>query len=115
MATKRKNKMEVKGKIKVIGSTQSFDSGFTKRQVVITTAEQYPQDIAIDFVKDKCAVLDAYKVGQDVTVSINLRGSEYNGKYYVNLQGWKIEKVGENELTPTKAVKPQVEETDLPF
>jgi hypothetical protein len=106
--------MEVQGKIKVIGSTQSFDSGFTKRQVVVTTAEQYPQDIAIDFVKDKCAVLDAYKVGQDVTVSINLRGSEYNGKYYVNLQGWKIESGATAQ--PTKAVKTQVEEeTDLPF
>ena len=107
--------MEVKGKIKVIGSTQSFDSGFTKRQVVITTAEQYPQDIAIDFVKDKCSVLDTYTVGQDATVSINLRGSEYNGKYYVNLQGWKIESGATTQ--PTKTAKELVEEDDssLPF
>ena len=105
--------MQVQGKIKVIGLTQSFDSGFTKRQVVITTAEQYPQDISIDFVKDKCSVLDAYTVGQDVTVSINLRGSEYNGKYYVNLQGWRIES---GATTEKKAVN-QVEEAvdDLPF
>ena len=105
--------MEVKGKIKVIGSTQSFDSGFSKRQVVITTAEQYPQDIAIDFVKDKCGILDAYTVGQDATVSINLRGSEYNGKYYVNLQGWKIESGATAQ--PTKAVKQEEEIDDEVF
>lgn len=87
--------MEVKGKIKVIGTTEAVGSnGFTKRQVVVETADQYPQQIAIDFVKDKCSVLDAYKVGDEVEVGINLRGNEYNGKYYVNVQGWKINKLG---------------------
>ncbi|MEN8887140.1 MAG: DUF3127 domain-containing protein [Winogradskyella sp.] len=84
--------MEVKGKIKLIAETQTFDSGFTKRQLVVTTDEMYPQDVAIDFVKDKCDVLNAYKVGQSVQVGINIRGNEYNGKYYVSLQGWKIDK-----------------------
>ena len=84
--------MEVKGKIKLIAETQTFDSGFTKRQLVVTTDEMYPQDVAIDFVKDKCDVLNAYKVGESVSVGINIRGNEYNGKYYVSLQGWKIER-----------------------
>lgn len=105
--------MEVKGKIKVIGEVQNFDSGFTKRQVVVSTTEQYSQDIAIDFVKDKCSVLDAYKVGQDVTVSINLRGSEYNGKYYVNLQGWRIES-GSTTQPTASVVNPQTED-EAPF
>jgi hypothetical protein len=83
--------MEVKGTIKLIGTTQEVGSnGFTKRQLVVTTDEQYPQDIAVDFVKDKCSILDKYNVGQQVTVGVNLRGSEYNGRYYVNLQGWKL-------------------------
>lgn len=82
--------MEVTGRIKLIGETQSFDSGFTKREIVITTSEQYPQDIKIEFVKDKTSILDSYKVGQDVKVGINLRGNEYNEKYYVSLNGWKI-------------------------
>lgn len=82
---------QVKGKIKVINDTQTFDSGFQKREFVVTTDDQYPQDIKLEFVKDKCGILDTYKVGQDVTVSYNLRGNEYNGKYYVNLNAWRIE------------------------
>ena len=83
---------QVKGKVKLIAETQTFDSGFTKRQLVVTTDETYPQDVAIDFVKDKCDVLNAYKTGDSVEVGINIRGSEYKGKYYVSLQGWKISK-----------------------
>jgi len=84
--------MEVSGTIKIIGQTESVGSnGFTKRQLIVTTSEQYPQDLGIDFVKDKCDLLDKFKVGEGVKVHINLRGSEYNGRYFVNLQGWKIE------------------------
>ena len=90
---------EVKGKIKVINPTQTFDSGFQKREFVVTTDEQYPQDIELEFVKDKCAILDKYKVGSPVTVSYNLRGNEYNGNYYVNLQAWRVE-AGEQATQP---------------
>lgn len=83
---------EVKGSIKLIGQVESVgQNGFTKRLLVVTTQEQYAQDIPIDFVKDKCLLLDSFQVGQLVTVSVNLRGSEYNGKYYLSAQGWKIE------------------------
>ena len=83
--------MNVSGKIHLIGQTETVgNNGFTKRQIVVETSEQYPQKVAIDFVKDECSILDSYKVGQEVTVDVNVRGSEYNGKFYVNLQGWKI-------------------------
>jgi len=86
---------QITGVIKLINPTQTFDSGFQKREFVVTTKEQYPQDIKIEVVKDKCAVLDGYKVGQSVAVDYNLRGSEYNGKYYVSLQAWKIAASGD--------------------
>ena len=83
---------ELTGKIKVINDTQTFDSGFQKREFVVTTNDpNYPQDIKLELIKDKCSVLDTYKVGQDVKVSFNLRGNEFKGKYYVNLQAWRIE------------------------
>jgi len=86
--------MEVTGKVHLIGQTETVgNNGFTKRQIVIATDEQYVQHIPIDFVKDKTSLLDNYKVGDSVKVSINVRGSEYQGKYYVNLQGWRIEKL----------------------
>jgi hypothetical protein len=90
--------MEVTGNIKLIGETVTFDSGFTKRQVVVTTNDQYPQEIGIDFVKDNVNALDNFAVGQDVIVSVNLRGNEYNGKYYVSLNGWKIEEANGTDL-----------------
>ena len=84
--------MEVSGKVVVIGQTESVgQNGFTKRLVVVETNEQYPQKLPIDFVKDKTTLLDNISVGQDVKVYINLRGSENNGRWYSQIQGWKIE------------------------
>lgn len=83
--------MEIEGSIKEIFQTQSFDSGFTKREFVVTTKEQYPQDIKLELIKDRCDLVDAYKKGDQVKVHFNLRGNEYNGKYFVNLQAWRIE------------------------
>lgn len=87
------SEVKVEGNIKLIGEVQTFGSGFTKRQVVITTNETYPQEVGIDFTKDGCAKLDSFSVGMNVSVSINIRGNEHNGKYYVSLNGWKIETV----------------------
>lgn len=82
---------EAKGKIKVIFDTQTFPSGFSKREFVVTTAEsKYPQDLKFEVVKDKCGILDNYKVGNDVLVNFDVRGNEYNGKYYVSLSCWKL-------------------------
>ena len=83
---------EITGKIHLINDTQTFPSGFCKREFVITTEEKYPQQIKLESVKDGCDRLDAYQVGDDITVSFNLRGNEHNGKYYVSLQAWKFDR-----------------------
>lgn len=90
--------MEVIGKIKVIGEVQEFGSqGFKKRELVVTTDDQYPQMIMIEFNKDKTDLLNNFEIGTDVKVSINLRGREWinpqgEAKYFNSVQGWKIEK-----------------------
>ena len=89
--------MEVIGKIKLINETQTFGaSGFRKREMVVTTDEQYPQMLMIEFVQDKCDLLNSFSPGQDVKVSINLRGREWINpegvaKYFNSIQGWRIE------------------------
>ena len=66
--------MEVTGKIKKIDETKTFGaSGFRKREMVVTTEEQYPQMIMIEFVQDKTNLLDTYNEGDQVKVNINLR------------------------------------------
>ena len=114
--------MEVTGKIKVIGETETFGaSGFRKRNLVVTTAEQYPQDLAIEFVQDKVDVLNSYQVGQDVKVGINLRGREWINpegvaKYFNSIVGWRIDKA-ESNLEVAAAVVDSVmpPADDLPF
>ena len=89
---------QLQGTIKLINEVQSFNSGFTKREFVVTDQDdKYPQDVKFECIKDKCALLDGYSVGEKVNVSFNIRGNEYNGRYYVNLQAWRLEKVGGQE------------------
>ena len=81
--------MEIKGKIKRIGSSVVYGST-TVREMILTTEEQYPQTLSISFINDKATLLDSYGEGAVVNVAINLRGKEHNGKYYTNINGWKI-------------------------
>ena len=83
---------ELTGTVKLIADLVTFDSGFTKREFVVTTDDdRYPQDIKFECVKDRCTLLDAITPTQRVTVSFNLRGNEYKGRYVVSLSAWKIE------------------------
>ncbi|NHF58706.1 DUF3127 domain-containing protein [Flavobacteriaceae bacterium TP-CH-4] len=97
--------MEVEGKIKLIGETQTFgNNGFRKREVVVTTEEQYPQHIMVEFVQDKTELLNNFTVGQPVKISINLRGREWTNpqgevKYFNSIQGWRIESLQPAEST----------------
>ena len=85
---------EIIGTILEIYPEQQFASGFTKREFVVTTRDKYPQPIKLELTKEKCAQLDDYQPGDPVKVSFNLRGNEYQNRYFVNLQAWKIEPDG---------------------
>ena len=97
--------MKITGRLKFIGATQEVSASFKKREAVVTTNEQYPQQILIKFQQDKCDVLNGYNVGEEVEVSINLRGREWvnpqgETKYFNSIQGWKINKVGSQQQEP---------------
>lgn len=89
---------EITGTIRLINPTQEVSASFKKRELVVTTDEQYPQHILIEFNQDKCSVLDGYNVGDSVKIGINLRGREWlsptgETKYFNQIQGWNISKV----------------------
>ena len=89
--------MEVLGRVKLINPVQQVSASFKKRELVVTTEEQYPQHILIEFAQDKCSLLDNIQINEDVTVHINLRGREWvnqqgETKYFNQIQGWKIDK-----------------------
>jgi len=95
--------MDLIGKIKILNGTQVLgDNGFRKREVVITTEEQYPQHILVEFIQDKCDLLNNYAVGQEVKIDLNLRGREWVNpegvsKYFNAIQGWRIELISGQE------------------
>ena len=82
----------LKGTVKVVLDEQVFASGFNKREFVITdSADKYPQDIKFECVKDKVELVNKLNVGDQVEVTFDIRGNEYNDKFYVSLAAWKIE------------------------
>ncbi|MBB1569265.1 MAG: DUF3127 domain-containing protein [Capnocytophaga sp.] len=91
--------MEIQGRIKTIFATETVgQNGFQKRDLVITTDGQYPQDIIIQFAQGNCTVLDRFQVGQMVKIHFNLQGREWTSpqgevKYFNTVVGWKIEVV----------------------
>jgi hypothetical protein len=124
--------MEVTGKVKVVGAEQQVSPTFKKRELVVTTDEQYPQSIMIEFVQDKSDLLNNVTVGENVKVSINLGGREWvnpqgETKYFNSIKGWRIEKLqsevpsaGMAPMPPAEAFAPatdfkEEEHDDLPF
>lgn len=125
--------MELQGTVKKITEVQTFTSGFQKREMVLTTEEQYPQPINIEFLQEKGDLLNQLKEGDKVKVAINIRGREWTSpqgevKYFNSIVGWRVENLGAGgfETEPTaatpSATKPveskgvfEEDEDDLPF
>jgi hypothetical protein len=119
--------MELTGKIKVLNETQNIgDNGFRKREVVITTEEQYPQHILVEFIQDKCDLLDSYAVGQEVKIDLNLRGREWINpqgevKYFNSINGCRIEVIETTNPQPLEPIEINSlsfiddQDTDVPF
>ena len=123
--------MELLGKIKLIGDIKTYgDNGFRKRELVLTTEEQYPQHILIEFIQNNCELLDNYSIGQTVRIGINIRGREWESpdqgiKYFNSIQGWRIESLDDQvmysapEDLPIENDNPpkddDLTEDDLPF
>jgi hypothetical protein len=90
--------MEIKGRIQLINDTVVVSDKFKKRTFVVVTDETYPQEIEMQMTQDKCDLLDAFGVDNNVSVSINLRGRAWTNpqgetKYFNTVEAWKVDKV----------------------
>ena len=86
---------KITGNVKKIGDLQKFTSRFQKRDIVLTTKEDYPQDIQIEFLNDNVRKLATLKEGHEIEVDFNLRGREWTSpqgevKYFNSIVGWSI-------------------------
>jgi hypothetical protein len=91
---------EIEGILHKIYDTESKTSSFQTREFVITTEGTYPQFVKFQLTQDKCGLLDSYKEGEKVKVYFDLRGREWQGKYFTNLNAWKMDKAQSADLPP---------------
>ncbi len=85
-------------KIKLIADDQKVSDAFVKREIVLITNEQFPQHVTIEFTQDNVDLLDKFNVGEDVKISINILGREWQSpqgevKHFNTIRGWRIEKI----------------------
>jgi hypothetical protein len=108
------SELTIKGVIKLINPVKVISDKFSVREFVITTPDaKYPQEVIFQTVNDKMDIIAPYGQGQEVTVSFNVRGREYNGKYYNTLDAYKVQ----GEATPASVLDSILnnEQDDLPF
>lgn len=121
-----KNSTTIEGKIIHLGQVEQKSEKFRMRIVVVKTDGQYPQEIPVQFTNANVDKSDSLKLGDAVSVSCNIRGREYGGKWYLSLDAWRIEATAQS--TPvmplpaigqnvSKPLPPIVENNseDLPF
>jgi len=100
----------IKGAIKLINPIKVISDKFSVREFVVTTPDaKYPQDILFQTINDKMDVLESLGVGQQVEVSYNVRGREFNGRYYNTLDACKVQIIGQAAQTTNN------DDDDLPF
>ncbi|WKN29841.1 DUF3127 domain-containing protein [Porifericola rhodea] len=115
--------MEVKGKLIEIFDTTQISDRFQKREFVLEYADnpQYPEYVKFEAIQDRCAMLDDFKVGEEVTVFFNLKGRKWTDrqgetKYFNSLQAWRMQKGGSSGAgAPSEAHDTPPPMNDQPF
>lgn len=100
---------EIEGKLHKKFETENKTATFQAREFVILISEDnYPQYIKFQLTQDRCALIDDYEEGKPIKVHFDLRGREWNDKYFTNLNAWRLEKV------EAESTAPQSDEPELP-
>ena len=87
--------MEIKGTIVQINPVQTVGkNNFKKSSIWIETADQYPQTIEIEFVKEKADEIQSLSSGSNITVQIDIKGRKWTNpdgltRVFNTIQGWK--------------------------
>lgn len=97
------DQLKISGTVYRIESPVQVTEKLTKRNFIVSTGDKYPETVAFELINDKCDLADAFSEGQQVDVSFNVKGREYNGKFYTNLAAWKIEAAGGAQAAPAAA------------
>jgi len=94
---------EVEGALHKKFETENKTETFQAREFVIKTEGQYPQFVKFQLTQDRCQLVDPFNDGDMIKVYFDLRGREWNEKYFTNLNAWKIEKQTAEEAATENA------------
>ncbi len=117
---------EVNGKLHKKFDTENKTDTFQAREfVIVVESGNYPQYVKFQLVQDRCALVDTFEEGEEIKVHFDLRGREWNGKYFTNLNAWRVEKAApaaaaappaDDDFFPSADDEPSVAaDDDLPF
>lgn len=91
--------LDITGKLHKVFETEQKTESFKAREFVIETSGEYPQFVKFQTTQDRCALIDSYNEGDQIKVHFDLRGRDWQGKYFTNLNAWKIE--GDTSMSNT--------------
>ncbi|NBU35459.1 MAG: DUF3127 domain-containing protein [Bacteroidetes bacterium] len=97
---------EIEGKlVKIYDMEVKGTNSFRTREFVIETMDgAYPQFVKFQSVQDKCDLLNQFQEGEAIKVSFDLRGRQWQDKYFTNLNAWRIEKASSSSSSPVTQV-----------
>jgi hypothetical protein len=122
--------MDVRGRLIQVLPLQSGTSksgnGWSKQEFVIETEEQFPKKVCMSVFGDKVSLLNGLSTGDQIDISFNLESREFNGKWYSNINAWKINPVisqgnqtpafsADDIPPPSELGEPEPPYNDLPF
>jgi single-strand DNA-binding protein len=95
---------EAEGRLVKKFDTENKTSTFQAREFVIEVVSgNYPQFVKFQLTQDRCALVDPFDEGDQIKVHFDLRGREWNDKYFTNLNAWRIEQAGAAEAAPANS------------
>jgi hypothetical protein len=110
--------LQIKGKISEILKSESGVSrngnSWKKQEFVIDTQEQFPKKVCFTLFNDKASLIDGLSAGNDVEVSFNIESREFNGKWFHNINAWKIERGSKEDMNTPPPSPPPFSVYDIP-
>ncbi|MDH6306424.1 hypothetical protein M2459_003148 [Parabacteroides sp. PF5-5] len=103
--------MEVRGKIIAVlpeqGGTSKTGNEWKKQEYVLETYDQYPKKVCFQIFGGDKIEQAAIQAGEDLTVFFDIESREYNGRWYTNINAWKVERdAAAGGVTPGNAMPP---------
>lgn len=81
----------IRGKLTNVFHQQTFGKGFRKREFIVETDEDTPQKIAFTLTQQNCELINEYAVGDTIDVYFEVKGREWNGRFFNTLEATKLD------------------------